>query len=115
MMSAGPILFSLLLLLSIEQRANCGRVESQDPDSSGTNAPGKELAASDKRIFVAKLPNTVDVKKLKAGDTLTAAPYPDDSAQDFAITSIRKNVHLEQGTVLIFSGSATELSQKPQS
>ena len=257
MMSAGPILFSLLLLLSIEQRANCGRVESQDPNSSGTNAPAQKSAASDKRIFVATLPNTVDVKKLKAGDTLTVvgtnlailtpspitflgrilevhtldsgnkesrlvirfeslkfgdnqellvhlklqavvsplalkwsfspiivdrypcdyeadpqgceekarnqdhisqpavggmtkivckknpkhgqgqpgddcvplseasgaygfpnlsvAPFPDDSAQDFAITSIKKNVHLEQGTVLIFSGSATELSQKPQS
>jgi hypothetical protein len=257
MMRAGPISFSLLLLLSIGQRANCGQVESQDPNSSGTNAPGKTSAASGKRIFVATLPKTVDVKKLKAGDTLAAvesnlgiliaspitfsgrildvhtlgsgnkesrlvirfeslkfgdnqellvdlklqavvsplalkwsfspiivdrypcdyeadpkgcqekaqkqehisqpgvggmtrivckknpkhgqgqpsddcvpvseargaygfpdlsvAPYPDDSAQDFAITSIRKNVHLEQGTILIFSGSTIELSQKPKS
>src|ERR1700731_2960994 len=72
MMSAGPILLSLLLLLSIEQRANYGRVESQDPNSSGTNAPAQKLPASDKRIFVATLPNTVDVKKVKAGDTIRA-------------------------------------------
>jgi hypothetical protein len=256
MMTIGRILFLFLLLLSIGRWANCGQAESQNPNSSSANPPGKTSAASGDRVFVATLSKSVDAKKLKAGDTITAIetnlgiltpspitflgrilevhtldsgnkesrllirfeslkfadnqelhahlklqavvsplalklsvspiivdqypceyqvdpkgceekahkedhisqpamggmtkivckknpkhgqgqpgddcvpvseangaygfpdlavqPYPHDSAQDFAITSIRKNVHLEQGTVLIFSGSATELSQKPQ-
>lgn len=45
---------------------------------------------------------------------LSIAPYPLDSERDFAFTSISKNVHLEQGTVLIFSGADSEMDQRTQ-
>jgi hypothetical protein len=72
MMSLGLILFSLSLLLCIEQPVNCGQVETQDPNSPSTVSPGRTPTPSGEKIFVAVLPKTADVKKLKAGDTITA-------------------------------------------
>jgi hypothetical protein len=250
-MNAIPILFWFLLQSSIERSVTFGQIEFQDRSPASATAPEKTSAPSDRRIFIATLPKTVDVKRLNAGDTVAAvalvltppsitllgrilevhalgsgnkdslllirfekvkfgnnqevpvhlrlqavaaplalkqsvspiivdrypcdyqadpkgceekaqkqdhiwqpqiggmttlvceknpkdkgqpiddcvpaslasgiygfpdlsvAYYPGASGQDFAITSVKKDVHLEQGTVLIFSGSDAEMTQKP--
>jgi hypothetical protein len=45
---------------------------------------------------------------------LSLAPYPADSEQDFAITSKKKNVHLEENIVFIFSSSDIHTPPAPQ-
>jgi hypothetical protein len=70
-MSRCPILLSFLVLSCIKQPANCAQTKTPDPIPS-TTAPGKTSATSVGRVFVATLPKAVDVKRLKAGDRLTA-------------------------------------------
>jgi hypothetical protein len=75
-LSAYPTLFSLFLLLCVGPPAIRGQSKTQDSSSPNTTAPGKTSVPSDGRIFVVTLSKTVDVKKLKAGDIITAyAPF----------------------------------------
>jgi hypothetical protein len=71
-MNAIPILFSCLLLSSIERSVTFAQIEFQDGGPTSATAPEKTSASSDRSIFVATLPKTVDVKRLNAGDTVAA-------------------------------------------
>jgi hypothetical protein len=77
MTSVGPILFSLLLLLCIEHPANREQAKTQDSNSPSATAQVKTREPTGERIIVVTLPKTADVKRLKAGDTLTAVATED--------------------------------------
>jgi hypothetical protein len=76
-MNTIPILFSFLLLSSIERWVTFGQIEFQDRSPTSATVPGRTSASSDRRIFVATLPKTLAVKRLNAGDTVAAVVLGD--------------------------------------